>query len=689
MSFVPISRDTTNDRDFGNKTKSKTNKKRKKMARNIRGEYRIRPYKAPATRQQLWRLTGMTLLGHRVREQGFETRDAAQARKDVLVKEDADTEQTAPRVFTSHTITSPGMLGAVETSVALLKEAGYPLTVPARTAGASDDYVILLSVRYSLANGFNPLLVSKTLADLDVLFRADLQRRRELPRTDEDRIKMRTAENYEKTQNRLMRLFPNDLQLTALAKSDTQKRLIKAARLSNHVARTLRVNIGLMLQVAKEAGWILSFDCWDPPKHIPQQPKFMSIPMCQLWLNGFWPTNRAAWSIILLFGGLRPSEFHAEGSHLSEDLSIFAIPEEGDTKTGWRDIHLPPVAQILLRQLQLEGRLVLEVSHDEAAEREARGKIGFQLSPGRKREWARAALRVKYREVSTEDAIRLFDQIYPPSDELGRWVADYARHTCASHHATSCQDAGKTAQYLGNSKKVVKRSYWGRIKCFDECERFYRLVPEQLRGMIDPNAIKLPNWFSIHTADERKTEVANVSEIALKAHGKLVASGRNTSSTIKNKQIEHMRRLAKDRSPEQIRDSLAKARAAHLSNQAIKADERATKLRAKLVSVEEGIRNPQPEAAALVMANGNPRFRGNENKSGVGIPTVAFANLGLTPAVGNSSEETKNGVVGPEMQVAGPNGKPETKKQALELGTQAPAPEAPAMPVPDNAQFPA
>ena len=267
-----------------------------------------------------------------------------------------------------------------------------------------------LAVKHGLANGFNPVLAAKTLADADVVFRIDIERRKKLPRTDEDRIKMKTAGNYQKNQNRLMGIFPKDLPLTTLASPRVQERYIKAANLTNHVARTIRVNIGLMLELAKQLGWIVNYECWDPPRHVFQQPKIMNLRMCQLWLNGFWDTNRAAWSIILLFGGIRPSEFHGEGAHLSEDLSIFSIPEEADTKTGWRDIPLPPVAQVLLRQLQLEGRLTLDVSKDYATEVLARGKVGFAMGAGRKREWARAFLKVKYNQVSKEDAIRLFEE---------------------------------------------------------------------------------------------------------------------------------------------------------------------------------------------------------------------------------------------------------------------------------------
>lgn len=247
------------------------------MARDIRGSYKIKPYKSASTRQQLYRVTGTTLLGERIREQGFEIREAAQVRINALIKEDTDTAEKAPIILTSRTVTSSGMLSAVETGLILLENAGYPITVPSRTEGAADDYVNLLAVKYSLANGFNPTLVSKTLADLDVLFRADIVRRKKLPRTDEDRIKMRTAVNYEKAQNRLMGLFSHDLPVTALAETKTQERLIRAANLTKHVAVTLKVNIGLMLELAKDAEWILTYECWSPPKHVPQQPKKMSL----------------------------------------------------------------------------------------------------------------------------------------------------------------------------------------------------------------------------------------------------------------------------------------------------------------------------------------------------------------------------------------------------------------------------
>ncbi len=112
--------------------------------------------------------------------------------------------------------------------------------------------------------------------------------------------------------------------------------------------------------------------------------------------------------------------------------------------------------------------------------------------------------------------------------------------------------------------------------------------------------------------------------------------------------------MAADRSPEQIRQSLAKAKIARLNKHVAKAVAKAAELKEKAAVAEDALRNPQPPPARLVLANGNPKFRGNQDKSGTpGGPVAAFTPV---PA------------------------------QAPELVTQALANAEPAMPAPAQAQ---
>jgi hypothetical protein len=112
----------------------------------------------------------------------------------------------------------------------------------------------------------------------------------------------------------------------------------------------------------------------------------------------------------------------------------------------------------------------------------------------------------------------------------------------------------------------------------------------------------------------------------------------------------------------------------------------AARLRAKLLALENDSLKSQTQTTAVVLANGNPRFRGNQNKSGIVRPTDATGSPKEDQVAGDPSDHNGHGVAAPEPIATAQLGNPEIETQAPELGTQAPATQAPAMPVPTNAQ---
>lgn len=78
-------------------------------------------------------------------------------------------------------------------------------------------------------------------------------------------------------------------------------------------------------------------------------------------------------------------------------------------------------------------------------------------------------------------ALRIAAGFGTPSEErpdLKPWVEDIMRHTSISHYFRSCGSYGLTAEWAGNSEKIIKDHYKGRVST-EDTKRFYALLPKK------------------------------------------------------------------------------------------------------------------------------------------------------------------------------------------------------------------
>jgi integrase len=60
--------------------------------------------------------------------------------------------------------------------------------------------------------------------------------------------------------------------------------------------------------------------------------------------------------------------------------------------------------------------------------------------------------------------------------DLKRWVPDVLRHTAISHYFRHTGSYGQTAEQFGNSERIIKKHYQGRVTS-SETKKFYALRP--------------------------------------------------------------------------------------------------------------------------------------------------------------------------------------------------------------------
>lgn len=59
---------------------------------------------------------------------------------------------------------------------------------------------------------------------------------------------------------------------------------------------------------------------------------------------------------------------------------------------------------------------------------------------------------------------------------IKKWPHDVLRHTAISHYFRSCGSYGLTAEYFGNSEKIIKQHYQGRVST-EQTQTFYGIMP--------------------------------------------------------------------------------------------------------------------------------------------------------------------------------------------------------------------
>lgn len=178
-------------------------------------------------------------------------------------------------------------------------------------------------------------------------------------------------------------------------------------------------------------------------------PAILTVEECKNLLAAAEKTKRGClipYVAVCLFGGLRPME----AQRLTWD------------KVNLQDGEIRVEAQSSKRK---EPRVVT---------------IGKTLAA-----WLKA---YEERPFHPENMRRCFDQIKEAAGYTGRankamdglrpWPADVLRHTAISHYFRNCGSYGLTAEWAGNSEKVIRDHYQARVST-DDTKRFYSIMPRK------------------------------------------------------------------------------------------------------------------------------------------------------------------------------------------------------------------
>lgn len=476
------------------------------MARNIRGRYFLTSESSPAfspAGKPFWEVKGTAVDGKRIRER-FEQFEAAVARKKELEVHDCQ-PGNAKHVLVSQVIRSKERLLDVER--------GYVLFPRNSEDKVDPRYTFTGAVGFALEMGWHPSppganrLVSEVMPN----YLEYLKARSNLKTSDANHIGEITLHNNKSVSKRIVKEM-GALTIKQLADVGATNKLVLQKFKSVTVQRVILSLLNGLFEWCESEKLLTEAPHFvRPPLPKRQLPKIMSSEAIQAWLDHSWATRWATAGVLLLHCALRPSELFADGAGVSENLRIFSVPDER-TKTGWRNVDIPPVAQVLLGILKKENRLDVSAPTSSGAAAIFRGKMGYALGRGNSRKWARSQREVKKHSSSLDECVNEFRKLYPM--KFGKWIPDLARHTGGSFHVAACGDPGRTADWMGNTLDVVKEHYRGRIDDMDDVVKFYQLVPTALKKIVDQTTIPLPFWFNRHSHEESQIEKRLVAKLS-------------------------------------------------------------------------------------------------------------------------------------------------------------------------------
>lgn len=437
--------------------------------------------------------------------------------------------------FSSRIITSQARLDDLEAALRLLPKGADGLPDPA--------YSVEKCVEKALRGGYSPSVPNATLKDVAPLHAAHLEWRGRRPTNDPAYIA--DAEQFKYWNSRIVELFGSVKVETLAAPGQMESRLGHAG-LTPSVKSGVASAMNRLLKWASAANlepigedhaplhprYIESYTAWNFGYRRQSVPDILSLPECQALLDEAWRTAErfmrplkrkykrkrkgvgcwAARQILLIWCALRPSEIGAPGFRLSDDCTMAYVPEEG-TKTGWRNVPIPPNAQILLRILR-DRELLFFRTPSPAAMALLRGRAGFPISRTHMCLAMVMGTGRPYGDITCEEAEAWFRERWPLKFEV--YNQDDSRHTGGSYYATASQSIPATAMFMGNEPAEVERSYWGRVE-LSEVPDFYRMLPTVLRGTIDTAQIPMPFWFQSQRAEDRLKEQQTVEQLAMKA----------------------------------------------------------------------------------------------------------------------------------------------------------------------------
>jgi integrase len=163
------------------------------------------------------------------------------------------------------------------------------------------------------------------------------------------------------------------------------------------------------------------------------EPEILTVPQCEKLLRAAERNSMAAYAAVALLAGLRPFEVKRltwDRVNLT-DKEIRVTADSAKTGVG----RIVPIGDTLAAWLTAyKGELFQVVNFDTkfAAIKKAAG-------------------------VKAE-------------------AKDIMRHTAISHYFRNCGSYGLTAEYFGNSEKIIKQHYQGRVST-EQTKQFYGIMP--------------------------------------------------------------------------------------------------------------------------------------------------------------------------------------------------------------------
>jgi hypothetical protein len=490
--------------------------------------------------QRTYLITGWTEDGERIRKRE-DTEDAAKAYIAALQKADetirhARNNGSKPIVtegytFTSQIITSKGRQDDIE---AALRQ--FP-----RGADGLPDPRFLVNDCVALGmRSYNPTLPVAKLNDISPLYCAHLEWRGKRPSNDKQFLADVKGAKY--WHGRLLRLCGNMKVAELAAAGELQSRIEQSGETPDVKAK-ITGNANAMLGWAALSNlepngkdpapahprYIQTYTPWscgcerEGEPHVFSRAEYQAL-LDQAWLKVAQVLRRklnrmqrakpkatrshAARVILLIWCALRPSEIDAPGFRLEDDCTVAHVPPE-HTKTGWRDVPIPPNAQGLLRILRDNG--LLNFRRPSAGSMALlRAKAGFFVRPHLMRSYMSLATQRAYNSISNEEAEEWFRKQWPL--RFGVYEQDSPRHTGGSFYATASQSIAATAIFMGNQPREVEKSYWGRVEIKDTPD-FYQALPTPFYQTMNVSKIPMPFWFRSQHAEQRRQEQQSVEDL--------------------------------------------------------------------------------------------------------------------------------------------------------------------------------
>lgn len=515
------------------------------MAR-LKGKYFIDPRTAPFTtdeNKRVWRVSGTrpwpkedgTFDRPRKR---FETYEAASTYLKQLLDEDTEylcgKKIAQPVVLTSHVITSAGLKTDIEGAVSLIRQRlklkpSEPLP---------DANLVTEAVKAAFAAGWDPGRKEHLIKDLEKDLRAHIDNLEKLGKKSQGKpkghslfngIKEKTADNYRNQIKNLMALY-GEFPISRAALMEFQSKLLDrvhspdpsdeklyeawelACEMGLPTLKQVQVVLAHLCQMAKSRGMIADYELLVIPQCGSCEIGVMSREMLQAVLDASWNTEWATYVILMIFGALRRHEYWAPDSFLADNLEAFHVGPS--CKTGERIVHLPPVAKTLLGLLE-KTWLHVRPAQGPKAFAYWLGKVGFPVCPSVIRTAVTGNLRLDYNALSDEECMEFFRREYP--QRFDSYIPNFMRHTGCSMYYWASQDPGKESIWAGHSIKVARKFYINRGITWEDAEWFYRLLPTQVRELLDANTIKLPDWWNAPSAEKARAErlaiQANVDKV--------------------------------------------------------------------------------------------------------------------------------------------------------------------------------